>query len=249
MSIDEVVRDMAAALRGSGSVTVLTGAGISAESGVATFRGGGGLWEHYRIEDVATPEAFRRDPALVLRFYDERRRQVSTVDPNPAHHALAKLQRALPDRFTLITQNVDDLHERAGSTQVLHMHGELLKARCADCETVVPWAGDLSLADRCRRCGGRLRPHIVWFGEVPFYLEDRIPQALDADLFLSIGTSGSVYPAAGMVLEASLRGKLTVEVNLEEAENSRHFRHHVRGKAGTIVPRLLDEVLSLLGAP
>jgi NAD-dependent deacetylase len=240
---DEIRR----ALGTSGRITVLTGAGVSAESGIATFRGSGGLWEEHRLEDVATPEAFDRDPALVHRFYNERRRKLAAVSPNPAHAALARLEAALGERFTLITQNIDDLHERAGSRRVLHMHGELLKARCAACEDVLPWPGDLGTADRCASCGGALRPHVVWFGEVPLHLDEEIPRALDMDVFMACGTSGSVYPAAAMVLHAKLRGRLTVEVNLEPSEQSRHFDVTVLGPAGTTLPGLVEEVLAGTG--
>ena len=183
------------------SIVILTGAGISAESGVPTFRGADGLWENHRIEEVATPAAFRRDPGLVQRFYNERRRQLRTVQPNPAHEALAKLDELRPGEFLLVTQNVDDLHDRAGSRRLLHMHGELRKARCQDCGAVHPWDQDIEEVSLCPACGcrGRLRPHIVWFGEMPLEL-DRIFTALGkADVFVSIGTSGNVYPAAGFV--------------------------------------------------
>jgi len=231
------------ALGATGRLTVLTGAGVSAESGVATFRTAGGLWEKHRIEDVATPTAFARNPRLVLDFYNARRRQLFEVKPNPAHFALARLEEHLGDRFTLITQNVDDLHERAGSRRVYHMHGELLMARCVDCAEALRWERDITLEDACTRCGGRMRPHIVWFEEIPFYLDDVIPRALDADVFAAIGTSGSVYPAAGMVLEVRQRGGLTVEVNLEPSENTQWFEHRVLGPAGSTLPGLVSEIV------
>jgi len=240
----EAVLEIQEVLRTSGRITVLTGAGISAESGIATFRGDGGLWDKYKIEDVATPEAFKRNPELVLEFYNMRRRQLLNVKPNPAHFALARLEEAVRDRLTLITQNVDDLHERAGSNRVLHMHGELTQARCTSCSQVVPWTGDISVTDRCESCGEALRPHIVWFGEVPFHLETEIPQALEAEIFMAVGTSGSVYPAAGMVLEAKLRQKLTIEVNLEASENTPFFDHHLRGPAGVVLPEFIDACLA-----
>ncbi len=239
-------RDIRAALGSAGRITVLTGAGVSAESGIATFRSAGGLWEKHRIEDVATPEGFARNRKLVLDFYNQRRKQLHTVKPNPAHAALARLEEALGDRFALITQNVDDLHERAGSRRVLHMHGEILKARCCECEEVLGWDRDIALEDACAFCGGRMRPHIVWFGEMPFGLEDEIPRALEADVFLAVGTSGNVYPAAGMVVEARLRRKLTVEVNLEPSENAHMFEHCVLGPAGTTLPALVSKIV---GAP
>lgn len=231
------------ALGTTGRLAVLTGAGISAESGIATFRSSGGLWEKHRIEDVATPSGFARNPQLVLDFYNGRRRKLHEALPNPAHTALARLERHLGERFTLITQNVDDLHERAGSKRVFHMHGELLKARCVECGEVVRWEEDLSIDEACECCGGRMRPHIVWFEEIPLYLDDEIPRALDSEVFLCIGTSGSVYPAAGMVREARRRKHLTVELNLEPGENSDFFEHHVLGPAGTTVPLLVSEIV------
>lgn len=242
----EAAQAIHGALGSTGRLTVLTGAGVSAESGISTFRGSGGLWEKYPLEDLATPQAFQRNPQLVLDFYNSRRRQLFSVKPNPAHLALARLEEALEDRFTLITQNVDDLHERAGSRRLLHMHGELLKARCAVCEEVFPWTEDIHITDRCAECaGGPVRPHIVWFGEMPFYLEEAIPRALEADVFMAIGTSGSVYPAAGMVMEARSRGKLTVEVNLEPSENAHYFDHVVLGPAGTTLPELVESLIQL----
>jgi NAD-dependent deacetylase len=232
------------ALGTRGRLTVLTGAGVSAESGIPTFRGTGGLWEGHALEDVATPEGFARDPDLVLRFYNERRRRLHAVQPNPAHAALARLEAALGERLTLITQNVDDLHERAGSRRVLHMHGELLKARCAACGKVLGWPGDLSRADRCPACGaGSLRPHVVWFGEFPFYMEDEIPAALSAEVFLAIGTSGVVYPASGMVAQAKLLGRLTVEANLDATETSHFFDHRLIGPAGSTIPDMVSRLL------
>ncbi|WP_028660208.1 NAD-dependent deacylase [Nocardioides insulae] len=218
-------------------VVVLTGAGISAESGVSTFRDNGGLWEDHRIEDVATPEGFERDPETVQRFYDARRAALADVVPNPAHHALAELELALGDGLLVVTQNVDDLHERAGSKRVIHMHGELLQALCAACETRSPWAGDLLGGPACPACdAAALRPDVVWFGEIPYEM-DRIQSALaGADLFVSIGTSGAVYPAAGFVQLARAFGARTLELNLEPSDGS-HFFHEARhGRAGEIVP-------------
>ena len=182
MGLEDTVQAIRTALGNDGRITVLTGAGISAESGIATFREAGGLWEQHPIEDVATPEAFSRNPGLVLDFYNARWRQLDDVEPNPAHRALATLESSLGDRFTLITQNVDDLHERGGSRRVFHMHGELVKTRCTECQEVLPRKGDIGLSDRCGGCGGALRPHIVWFGEIPFYMEEEIPRALQAVL-------------------------------------------------------------------
>jgi NAD-dependent deacetylase len=228
--------------RESGLV-VLTGAGISAESGLRTFRDADGLWERHRVEEVATPEAFARNPALVYRFYNERRRSLPTVHPNAAHAALARLESAWTGDFLLVTQNVDDLHERAGSRAVLHMHGELLKARCLACRTVVPWPGDLDADSRCPVCHrGTLRPHVVWFGERPLEM-DRIFAALDrCFLFAAIGTSGHVYPAAGFV-EAVQPWCHTLELNLEPSRVVDSFLEHRVGRATELVPTFVDEVL------
>ena len=207
------------------NVVVLTGAGVSAESGLPTFRGAGGLWEGHDAMTLATPEAFDRDPILVQRFYDARRRALASVEPNAAHRALARWQASGVDEVTLVTQNVDDLHERAGS-EVLHMHGELRRARCLDCARVHRWHGDLApkgdgSGARCPDCGGGLRPHIVWFGEMPFGLE-RIEAALArASLFVAIGTSGEVYPAAGFVDAARRHGARTLEINLARSGGER----------------------------
>lgn len=203
-------------------VVVLTGAGISAESGIRTFRAADGLWEEHRVEDVATPEGFARDPAQVQRFYNARRHQLQQpeIQPNAAHLALAELEQVLGDNFLLVTQNIDNLHERAGNTRVLHMHGELLKVRCATSGQVIEWTGDVTSDDRCTCCQfpSALRPHVVWFGEMPIGMEE-IYQALEnADVFIAIGTSGHVYPAAGFVHEAKLQGAHTVELNLEPSQ-------------------------------
>lgn len=235
------------------NITILTGAGISAESGIDTFRTAGGLWENHRIEDVATPEAFADNPVLVHDFYNARRRQLLSDDlhPNAAHLALARLEHALSTlpgaELTLVTQNIDNLHERAGSTNVIHMHGELLKMRCVDTDLVFDIRSDLELADRCRCCRlpGNLRPHVVWFGEIPLEM-NRIQQALErCDLFISIGTSGQVYPAAGFYQLASQNGAHTVEINLE-ATNSLFDEQHY-GKAGEIVPKYVNDLLIRLG--
>ena len=228
-----------------GNIVILTGAGISAESGLSTFRDAGGLWAQHRIEDVATPEAFARDPELVQRFYNLRRRELARVAPNAAHKALARLESELDGELLVVTQNVDDLHERAGSRHVLHMHGELKKARCLACGAVVPWAGDIAEGDRCPLCRkGRLRPHIVWFGEVPFHMEE-IEQAIArADLFVSIGTSGAVYPAAGFVGLARALGRAhTVELNLEPSEGRHLFAEGHYGPASRIVPAFVERLL------
>lgn len=228
----------------SGRLVVLTGAGISAESGLRTFRAADGLWEDHRVEEVATPEAFRRDPALVYRFYNERRRSLATVQPNAAHRALARLEAAWAGDFLLVTQNVDDLHGRAGSQRLVHMHGELLKGRCLACHAVVPWAGDLDGASRCPACArGGVRPHIVWFGERPLEM-DRIFEALDrCDCFVAIGTSGHVYPAAGFV-QAVSPGARTVELNLEPSRVASAFQEVRTGRATDLVPALVTELMA-----
>jgi NAD-dependent deacetylase len=228
------------------NIVVLTGAGISAESGLATFRGPDGLWEGRRVEDVATPEAFRRDPALVQAFYDERRQKLGFVDPNPAHRALARFDSEWPGELLIVTQNVDDLHERAGALRLLHMHGELRSAWCLACDSRMPWEAELSSGPACPACGvaGRLRPDIVWFGEMPYGME-RIDRALlDADLFVSIGTSGAVYPAAGFVQTARYAGARTLELNLEPSLGSVYFDETRSGPAGVLVPEWVEALLA-----
>lgn len=227
-----------------GSIVILTGAGISAESGIDTFRDAGGLWEQHRVEDVATPEGFARDPELVLGFYDARRAALSKVEPNAAHHALGRLEREWGGKLLIVTQNVDDLHERGGARGVLHMHGELLSALCSACGVRSPW--DAAMIDRppCLACRARaLRPDVVWFGEMPYQME-RIYAALgEADLFVSIGTSGAVYPAAGFVQEAKAHGARTLELNLDPSEGSHWFDDSRYGPAGVLVPEWVGEVL------
>lgn len=229
------------------NIVILTGAGVSRESGLETFRDPDGIWARVRVEDVATPDAFERNPAAVLAFYNMRRRNLlqGHVQPNAAHHALAALDAAWPGEFLLVTQNVDDLHERAGSRRLVHMHGESLKARCLACAAVLAWRGDLDLDSRCGGCGtvGRLRPDVVWFGEMPHEM-DRIAAALaGADLFLSIGTSGNVYPAAAFVQEARRAGARTIELNLEPSEGARMFDESRYGKATALVPPFLAALL------
>jgi len=225
----------------AGSLVILTGAGISAASGISTFRDPDGLWAQVDIEDVATPEAFRRDPARVHDFYNARRRQLQSggIVPNAAHEALADLQRRWRGDFTLITQNIDDLHERAGSAGALHMHGELLRSRCVRTGATFPCTGDLSIAMTCPCCAepGTLRPHVVWFGEMPLAM-DRIHAATRAcDVFVAIGTSGEVYPAAGLVEVARGGGVArTVELNLERTRLTWMFDESMQGPAATIVP-------------
>lgn len=235
-------------LTNTGSIVVLTGAGISVESGLPSFRGADGLWRGHRLEEVATPEAFSRQPALVQRFYDERRRQLlgSDIAPNRAHVALAELERHWPGSVLVITQNIDDLHERAGSNAIVHMHGEILKARCLDCDGVSAWRDDLETSHICPACqaSDRLRPHIVWFGEMPLEL-DRIYQLLDCvDLFLAIGTSGHIYPAAGFVQAVRDIGRArTIELNLEPSAVHGQFDEQRIGPATEVVPALVDELL------
>ncbi|HEX8578428.1 MAG TPA: NAD-dependent deacylase [Allosphingosinicella sp.] len=228
------------------SIVILTGAGISAESGLATFRGPDGLWEGHRVEDVATPEAFVRNPPLVQRFYDLRRAQLAEVEPNSAHEALARLDAEWPGELLIVTQNVDDLHERAGAKRLLHMHGELKSAWCLACGTRSPWSGGLSGDPSCPACAasGELRPDIVWFGEMPYDME-RIDDAIrNADLFVSIGTSGAVYPAAGFVQTARYCGARTLEMNLEPSLGSIYFAETRTGPASRLVPEWVGEMLA-----
>lgn len=225
---------------------MLTGAGVSAESGLATFRDADGLWEGHRVEDVATPHAFARDPELVHAFYDARRAKLATVQPNGAHKALARLEAQWPGELLVVTQNVDDLHERAGSKRLMHMHGELARGWCLACDGRFGWAGPMGTAAQCPGCGatGLVRPDIVWFGEIAYEME-RIDDALRrCDLFVSIGTSGAVYPAAGFVQTARHYGAQTLEINLEPSIGSFLFDESRTGKAGDLVPAWVEEVLS-----
>ena len=230
------------------NIVILTGAGISAESGVPTFRASDGLWENHRIEDVATPQAFRRNPALVQTFYDQRRAFLGQVNPNAAHLALARLEAAWSGDFLLVTQNVDDLHDRAGHNHLLHMHGELNSALCTRCGAARPWTGSLLGDPTCPACGqsGGLRPDIVWFGEMPYHM-DRIETAIAAaDLFVSIGTSGAVYPAAGFVGWARDAGAKTLELNLEPSAGAPMFDEARHGPASVLVPAWVVEILASL---
>jgi NAD-dependent deacetylase len=226
-------------------IVILTGAGISAESGIDTFRGGGGLWEQHRVEDVATPAAFARDPDLVLRFYDMRRAAIQTKEPNAAHHALARLGREWPGCVTVVTQNVDDLHERGGSRNVIHMHGEHLSAWCTACDARSRWTGPLLDRPPCPVCVERaLRPDIVWFGEIPYRMDEIQTALAQADLFVSIGTSGGVYPAAGFVRLAREWGAQTLELNLERSHGSSWFDETRLGPASEVVTAWVDELLT-----
>lgn len=231
-------------------IVILTGAGISRESGLATFRDADGLWARHRIEDVATPEAFARNPDLVQRFYNARRAQLldPAIQPNAAHLALARLEVAWPAPLLLVTQNIDGLHARAGSRNVIAMHGELQKARCLGCQGVVDWQQDITPQSACPTCGaaGKLRPHVVWFGEMSLEM-DRIEAALhECGLFISIGTSGQVYPAAGFVRAARSRAHC-VELNLEATEGTALFHEAHHGPATQIVPAFVDRLLSSCG--
>lgn len=232
------------------NIVILTGAGVSAESGIDTFRpskngGAGGLWEQHRVEDVATPEAFERDPDLVLRFYDMRRAAIQTKAPNAAHLALARLDREWDGELLIVTQNVDDLHERAGAERVLHMHGEHLLAWCTACDVRSPWQSTLIDRPPCPACGtAALRPDVVWFGEMPYRMDEIYEALRQADLFVSIGTSGAVYPAAGFVRNARELGAATLELNLERSQGSAWFHETRLGPASEIVPQWVEEVLT-----
>ena len=229
---------------------MLTGAGVSAESGLPTFRGMNGLWRSYRVEDVATPEAFAADPALVWQFYSERRQRHQTVEPNPAHVALAQLERALGERFFLCTQNVDSLHEQAGSQRVVHMHGRIMQSRCSN-----PRCASMPFDDRssyrtrdeiprCEVCGALVRPHICWFGEVPFEMDLVLHQLEAATVVLVIGSSGVVHPAASFVKMARHNGARTVYVGPEEPANLNYFDEVFSGKAGKVLPDLVRQLVS-----
>jgi NAD-dependent deacetylase len=228
------------------NIVILTGAGVSAESGLATFRGPDGLWEGHRVKDVATPEAFRRDPALVHAFYDARRAKLATVQPNAAHQALAGLDAEWPGELLLVTQNVDDLHDRAGSRRLIHMHGELSKGWCLACDERFPWQGAMGETASCPACHaeGQVRPDIVWFGEMPYEMEAIEDAVRSCDLFLAIGTSGAVYPAAGFVQTAHYCGARTLEINLEPSIGSYLFDESRIGNAGELVPLWAEETLN-----
>lgn len=234
-------------------VFVLTGAGVSAESGVSTFRDAGGIWSKYDFRDVATPEGFARDPARVHEFYNWRRKYLQDAEPNAAHRALARLEAELErrgGRLFLCTQNVDDLHERSGSREVLHMHGELLKVSCARCGATRAERGDISVETVCEACGraGGVRPDVVWFGEMPRELDRIADEVAAADLFVSLGTSGTVYPAAGLVQAARAAGVRTCELNLDPSDNARVFDEARYGPATEIVPVWVDALLADLDA-
>lgn len=230
------------------SIVILTGAGISAESGLETFRGMGGLWCGHKVEDVATPEAFLRDPKLVHDFYNMRRRglQDTAVKPNPGHDALVRLETEWAGDVMVVTQNIDNLHERAGTKNLIHMHGEALRAFCHFCEYNIPCEDDLSVETPCANClkTGGVRPDIVWFGEMPYQMDKIYARLADADLFIAIGTSGHVYPAAGFVAEAIRHGAHTVEFNLEPSKVSSAFHETILGPAGTTLPSFVERLLA-----
>ena len=231
-------------------IVILTGAGISAESGLGTFRDKGGLWDQYDLEEVATPQGFARNPAFVHDFYNARRAGVIAAEPNPAHLALSGLEREHGGKVVVVTQNIDDLHERAGSSDVVHMHGEMLKGRCGACGKVSEWRENMTLESPCPGCSvtGRMRPHVVWFGEMPFEMERIENELKRCDLFLSIGTSGNVYPAAGFVSEVRAYGRAhTVELNLEPSQSQTLFAEHIYGPASQVVPAYVVKLLGREG--
>ena len=228
-------------------LVILTGAGVSAESGLGTFRDKGGVWTKYDLAEVATPEGFARDPALVHGFYNARRANAADAAPNAAHHALAKLQAQWPGEVVLITQNIDDLHERAGSDEVIHIHGTLTGALCAACEHRWPAPAQMAPTDTCPACGAETtRPDIVWFGEIPYRMEEIAGHLDTAEVFAAIGTSGQVYPAAGFVEEAAQMGAHTVEINLSEEPTSPFFQERRFGPATAAVPEWVAELLARL---
>ena len=227
-------------------IVILTGAGISAESGVATFRDPDGVWAKFDLKEVATPQGFARNPAKVQDFYNMRRRQMGSVAPNAAHEALARLERELPGDVLVVTQNIDDLHERAGSRTLIHMHGALGRALCLHCDKSNEWHDDITTDSECPTCGAksRLRPDVVWFGEMPYRMEDIGEALAGCDLFAAIGTSGSVYPAAGFVEEARAARALTVELNLKCAGRASRFDEQLEGPATQVVPAFVERILS-----
>lgn len=229
-------------------IFVLTGAGVSAESGLGTFRDKDGVWTKYDLEAVATPEGFARNPALVRDFYNARRANLLDARPNAAHVALARLEEGLAAKggeLFLCTQNVDHLHEKAGSRRVIHMHGELAVTRCHYCQATRPDIQPLTAEAVCSACGraGGARPHVVWFGETPLYMEEIEDALAETDFFVSIGTSGSVYPAAGFVSQARAMGIATCEINLEPSANAYVFDETLYGPASEVVPAWVDKVL------
>lgn len=232
------------AMDGIRNIVILTGAGISAESGLRTFRADDGLWEDHRVEDVASPEGFHRDPGLVQRFYDARRVNVMAAEPNAAHRALGRLDAAWDGELLIVTQNIDDLHERGGAGRLLHMHGEALSAWCLACDARHRWTGTLLDDPPCPSCGeAAMRPDIVWFGEMPYGMDRIFAAIARADLFVSIGTSGAVYPAAGFVQQAKSAGARTLELNLERSQGSHWFDESRLGAASALVPAWVEEMV------
>lgn len=231
------------------SIVILTGAGVSAESGISTFRDRDGIWSKVDYREVATPQGFARDPARVHEFYNMRRRRVAEVEPNAAHFALARLERDFPGEFLLVTQNVDALHERAGSLNLIHMHGEHASALCAACGIRRPWDGDLSMELVCKDCGRQatMRPDVVWFGETPYRMDEIQVALASCGVFVSIGTSGTVYPAAGFVRQARAAGAYTVELNLEPSEGGELFCEAHYGPATQVVPAFVERLLASVG--
>lgn len=224
-------------------LVVLTGAGISAESGISTFRDSGGLWEKHRVEDVSTPEGFAKDPAKVWKFYKERYEQARSVEPNAGHYALVDLENHLGENFALITQNIDGLHTRAGSRRLFEMHGSMQKTMCSKCGTrcgldTIDLGEDIPL---CKKCGGYMRPDVVWFGEMPYHMHEIEELLHKCDAFMIVGTSGIVYPAAGFVMTAKYFGARTMAVNLSQVENRGFIDEFMQGKAGEILPGLVHE--------
>lgn len=233
------------------SIVILTGAGVSAESGMGTFRDKDGIWTRHRLEDVATPEGFARNPLLVHDFYNKRRAALTDAAPNSAHLSLARLEEAMQrsgGSLMLVTQNVDNLHEKAGSRFVTHMHGELASALCAACGTRSAWSEDMSVETVCAACGeqGRMRPDVVWFGEIPYHMDEIFDRLASCDLFVSIGTSGEVYPAAGFVYEARRAGAHTIELNLEPSSNARDFTEGRYGPASEVVTEWVSDLIARL---
>ncbi|MDC7234187.1 MAG: NAD-dependent protein deacylase [Spirochaetales bacterium] len=230
-----------------GSIVILTGAGISAESGIETFRAADGLWANHRVDEVATPEGFAANPVLVQNFYNQRRGQLrdEAIQAHAAHYALGKLEREYQGVVTVVTQNIDNLHEAGGSRRIIHMHGELLKSLCSSCGRREPLEGDLTVDMSCPACGrtGTLRPDVVWFGEMPYRMDEIMELLEECALFISIGTSGHVYPAAGFVETAAAHGARTIEINLEPSRIRSRFDEHRQGKAGELVPVLVEEIL------
>lgn len=228
------------------NIVILTGAGISAESGLGTFRDKDGLWTKYDLNDVATPEGFQRDPVMVHQFYNARRKNLLSAKANDGHYALAQLERQSRGTVWVVTQNIDNLHEQAGTTNLIHMHGELLKSRCAACGYIDTKTQDTGTDTACPVCTetGVIRPHVVWFGEMPLYMDDIAERLALCDLFISIGTSGSVYPASGFVMEALRTGAHTVELNLEPSDGESLFAEKIYGPATKVVPAYVKKLLS-----